>query len=669
VREVGSKNHLPAATICRRCPIGIGMSMRTLQQQIANGTAQQKPGEKTPEERLERLEEQYTDALEGSGMDPAHVQRVIDADGCFLHHALRAYRNAQVLIVPQAAYHSSLSEARDALGEPIPDIVIADEDLDLVTERYIINGAAIDSWRTEIQPYANDAGPHYTAADNAIRYVEQLKAERGENRKTIEKFLEFFQAVLKRELARDQKIAWYERAHWAHDGSGKVVAPLRAIVDLEQALRGLAKSESAGAAVVFADDGMHVATITPLGERMIQGNAILLDATIPDSTIAALRAAAAPPRDPEQIEIEGLELEPAKSGGKSGKSAGHGSDPARPHTRIERIDIIVTQHDQLLHLDGRSYGRGLRTAKGYAARLQRHQQHLLALVLSLQAAGTLEQWAILTQKIYVTDALCVALREHGIPEWWITERLGHWGKDDRAHNRWAGLHLIIQSLPHRSHDVLRQTWCTLRALDGRLPVEPSTEYRHETVCADLVQAVGRVRGIYSSPADPRKVIIAARISAELAAMLEGHGLRIQETRDNPLASQKSTYHDLSAPLRGVLERMEAEHKSPTVLEVARAVREAGCRASTQTVLDMLQMLLPATERGPKKLGYQHLPRVYLARLMRWTRETAEAVAQAAERAADAIGEQPLRGLASRLLTSLGSWLGWDPLPSAGLPPI
>lgn len=668
VRAVGSRNHIPAATICQRCPIGLAMGIKRLRQQIEEGTSPEVPAERTPEERLQRLELRYDAALDGSGMDPAFVGRVVNAGGCFLHRALPVYREANVLIIPQQAYNDSLSDSQDLVGTERPCVVVADENLDFARERYVVTGTRLDEWREAIQPLQQYGGPDYDRAREALRLIDLLRAERGTEARTVEKFRELCHE-LKRQLGSHNHTAWWESARWANDGSGKLIAPLRAICDLAAAL------EDRGA-VVYDDDGIHVTTLTPLGERLLAGNTILLDATISDSMVAALRASCDPRSagDPGQLSLEGIAPAPdAKRTGSTGTKGGKREAQARQPTRIDVLDIRVKQHVEICHLAGRSYGRGLKGSDNYTNRLRKTQQHLLAMILAARAAGTLEETAFLGQKCAIdSDEFRTGLRAHGIQQRWIDTNLGWWGKDDRAHNRWAGLNIVVQSLPWRSPAALRQAWAALRAFDPRLPDGPAAACGLELVAADLVQAIGRCRAVYADPSAPRRVVIAARVPMELTELLERHGLQIGETRANPLASERSEWYDLSKPIAAVLRKMAQDGRSATVLGIAREVRTAGHRASTETILRFLDAMVPANKRGAKKLGYCHLPRLYLAKILRWTHDMRQALDVQAEqtaRAANVIA-QPLQGYVRKLLRAIGSWLGWDPAPdAAGLPPV
>lgn len=667
VRACGAKNHIPAATICQRCPIGLAMEAKRLREQIADGTAKEIPGQPTPEERLDKLEDKRATAGEATGMKEEFIQRVVAAGGCFLYRALPVYREANVLIIPQQAFNDSLTDAVDELGDERPCVVIADENLELAKERFIINGARLDEWREAVQPLQQYAGPDYENAINAIRLIEQMKAEGGAETHTIKKFLELYETLSKQRTIKRRKTAWWEQARWAGDGSGKLVAPLRAVCDLGQALQG-----GRGSAVVFGDDGIHVTTWTPLGERLIAGNAVLLDATISDSTIAALRAACdldAAGTDPMQMSLDGILPTPA---GKKARNtrAQEEQRAVRQPTRIDVLDIQVPQHVSLMHLDGRSYGRGLRGSEGYENRLRKTRQHLLAMILAARAAGTLEQVAFLAQKCVVdSDDFRTGLRAHGIPKTWIEERLGWWGKHDRAHNMWAGLNIIIQSLPWRSPGALRQAWSTLRALDPTLPEEPPEGFGYETVCGDLVQAIGRARAIYADPADPIRVTIAARVPGELAQLLEQHGLTIGDTRENPLASRRTEFWDLAGLMRQALNRIAERQGSATVLAIAAEVRAAGGRVSNKTMTEFAELLIAPERRGPKKIGYASLTTRYQRALQRWLGLARASLERRADRVAqrDTVG---LRPLVRKLLVAIGAWLGWDPEPeSTGLPPV
>lgn len=665
VSAVGARGHLPSASVCRMCPIGIAMGIRRLEEAIEEGRAEY-VGQLSPQQQLEQRRGALDRALEGSRMDADTVDRIVEAGGCILHRAMPTYRAARVLLMTQQAYVDSIRVSED----DVPAVVIADEGLELARPRETITGAIIDEWRAQVRGAAIRTGRTYSDTDStyadvleALRLVDLMRVELGQQHSTLERFAA---QVKKLEERYDLSggTAWWERPEWAGDGSGKMIAPLRAICDLSSALSGHVTRTNRGGAVTFAPDGIRLTMLSPIGARIVEGDAILLDATVSDTMISALRAACARRtvvqrvRDakqdeagkPEQLQLEGVAAVSAQA---PAKNAAENEEPEtrtviRP-THIDLLDIEVQQHVRLLHVAGIAYSRGLRGAPNYDRRMTRSQRHFCAIREAQRLSG--RRSAILTSKCFVPESERDPAKTPADTGWF--------GAHDRAHNRWVGHDLIVHSLPWRSRDALQAAWDQVRAFDPRLPAEPPASFAAEVVGADLIQAIGRSRAIYADPADPVRVTILARVPAELAELLERAGLAIIETRRNPLFHGKQTWWDLSAPMLRVLHKMAAARRSPTIEALAEGVRAQGCRVSTETMMAFCGALVTPDERGAKKLGYKHLVNQYIARLLAWMRQARLTIERRAEAAVKAVGED-LRGLVRRALIGLGGWLGWDP---------
>ena len=477
--------------------------------------------------------------------------------------------------------------------------------------------------------------------------------------------------------------AWWERPEWAADGSGKIVAPLRAICDLHSALAGQTTRTNRGGAVTFGPDGIHLTMLSPIGARLVEGGAMLLDATISDTMIAALRAAAArfqvtepvkagkerTAEQPEQLALREVEAAPTAPTRRRKRVGKCGTDQPKTHTvirprGIDLLDIQVDQHCKVLHVTGIAYSRGLRGAPNYNRRMTRSQRHFGALRESGRMSG--RRLANLTSKCFIPQEERDPTRTPADTGWW--------GAHDRAHNRWIGHDLIIHSLPWRSHDALQAAWDQVRAFDPRLPPTPPESFAAEVVGADLIQAIGRSRAIYASSSDPIRVTILARMPGELTALLERAGLPVCESRDNPLLERAQTHHDIAPALMRLLHRFARERRSPTIQALAEGVRAEGMRVSTETLMEFCRLLVPPETRGPKKLGYGGaLVRRYIVALMGWMRRARLALEARAETAVRAVDDD-LRGLVRRTLIGLGGWLGWDPIGatsahSAAGPPL
>lgn len=679
VSAVGARGHLPSASVCRMCPIGIAMGIRRLKEAIEEGRAEY-VGQLSPQQQLEQRRGALDRALEGSRMDADTVDRIVDAGGCILHRAMPTYRATRVLLMTQQAYVDSIRVSED----DVPAIVIADEGLELAKPRETITGTIVDEWRTQVRGAAIRTGRMHTDTDStyadvleALRLVDLMRVELGQQHGTLERFGGQV-AKLKERYDLSSGTAWWERPEWSSDGSGRIVAPLRAICDLHSALSGHTTRTNRGGAVTFAPEGIRLTMLSPIGTRLVEGDAILLDATISDTMIAALRAAAArfqvvervpeagkekAAGQPEQMQLEGVEAAPARpekstpanSAGqrKSGRDETKTRTVSRPRG-IDLLDIEIVQHIRVLHVAGIAYSRGLRGAPNYDRRMTRSQRHFCAIREAQRLSG--RRSAILTSKCFVPRDEQDPMRTPADTGWW--------GAHDRAHNRWVGHDLIIHSLPWRSQDALQAEWDQVRAFDPRRPAEPPASFAAEVVGADLVQAIGRARAIYADPADPIRVTIMARVPAELAALLERAGLAIVETRKNPLFHGKRTHYDLAQPLLRLLEKMKAERNSPSIGALAAGLRAQRLRFSTETLTEFCRLLVTPDSRGAKKLGYG-VPLVnrYLAALLAWMRRARLTLERKAESAAKTVHED-LRGLVRRCLIGLGGWMGWDPRSAA-----
>lgn len=171
VSAVGARGHLPSASVCRMCPVGLGMSIKRLEEAIEDGRAEY-VGQLSPQQQLDRQRGALDRALEGSRMDADTVARIVEADGCIMHRAMPTYRAARVLLMTQQAYVDSIRVSED----DVPAVVIADEGLELAKARPTITGTIIDEWRAQVRGAAVRTGRTYTDPDHT--YADVLEALR-----------------------------------------------------------------------------------------------------------------------------------------------------------------------------------------------------------------------------------------------------------------------------------------------------------------------------------------------------------------------------------------------------------------------------------------------------------------------------------------------------------
>ena len=616
VRQVADRHHPPAAAYCRICPHGLRSEAEHA---------------KFPAHQYE-AHEKFLATCQRQGLDPAAVQPCK-----FLYEAMPEYLAAPVLVIPHQAY-------TDRLVRPEPDsppcAVIIDEGVPL-TRDISVTLSDIDAWRArvergEIHMLGRAPETEHPVIFRTFAALTTAIGERGKNLGTLAALRAALEEVAEKygdDLEHGATWAW-ERIRCAQDEDGRetgeIDAPLRALATIRAAIAG------DGAAATWGDDlVLRLTETTALGERLCEGGTVLMDATISGTTIAALRARA-----------------------------------ARSGRKIDLLEAQVRQHVEITSLTGRGYTRGRRTDPWHAEMTARHGRHVAAMIAAASAAraGTAQRkLAILTHQPIERDAAAQrAVEEHGGPV-----EIGHWGHDERAHNRWSGCDLLLAGLPWPSPAVIQMRWDRLRACDPTLPQTPPPEFSAKLVSADVVQAIGRSRAIYAAPDDPIRVIIAARITPELRAALEKYGLRVTDERCNPLAGRAP--RDKAALLRHLIaaaDRLrDADITSTARDTLERSCRQAGLRVSSETFRALIDGLVPPAERGGKR--YRDHTR-YLLLLIRRAREALRALRAGIRRTIDVVTEgmdATLRELAQRLLAGLGDLLGLTvPARDTGPPP-
>jgi len=604
VRQVADQHHPPAAEYCRICPHGL----RAAAEQAI-----------FPPQR-DKAHKEFLATCGRQGLDPTAVQPCK-----FLYEAMPAYLEAQVLILPYQAY-------TERLVRPNPDAppcaVILDEDIPLMRD-ITVTLSDIDQWRARVESGEIHMLGRATETDHplilaALATLTTAIGERGQNPDTLAGLHDAIDAVSEKygdTLEHGATWAW-ERIRWTYDESGRetgeIDAPLRALATIRAALAG------DGAAATWGDDlVLRLTETTPLAERVCGGDAVLLDATISDGHISALRARA-----------------------------------ARAGRKIDLLDVQARQRVEITYLSGVGYTRGRRSDPYHAEMKARHGLGVAAMMAAASAAraGTARRKLALLTQLPLEQSADV---RQAVEEWGGPVEIGHWGRDERAHNRWSGYDLILAGLPWPSPAVIQARWDQLRVLDPTLPVHPPAEYAAELVAADVVQAVGRARAIYAPVDDPIRVIIAARITPELREELDKYGLRITDERRNPLACRAP--RDEAAVLRFLIAELDrrlrdGDRSSTSRDALARALRAAGLHISTDAFDQLLTHLVPSEERGGKR---HRDPIRYMLLLVRRARAALRALDTSVARTINAATEgmvAALRPLVRRLLEGLGDWL-------------
>ena len=293
-------------------------------------------------------------------------------------------------------------------------------------------------------------------------------------------------------------------------------------------------------------EGGHIIAVTPgaLWTRIIQNGGVLLDAT-PSSRVRE-----------EVLAVDG-EV--------------HTIRAAQPH-------LHVIQYGPRLH------GRGGLTSGGLARE-------------GAAVRGLLD-----------ADSRAVCITHHPVAAAIDDARCGHWGRDDRAHNRWREApRLILRGLPLLSPAEQRRQYAADRAAlaavgvewaewDGaavggqtveingwkvrsaaRLPTEPQARaWLLDRVAGDVAQAIGRLRAVRR----------AELVTVEIYGMLPlvGHGIRIDEFRHEREGRAADGLRMRAAVAAGVLhlgEHLTRARLSDFVL------LHRGVRASNTTLDSML----------------------------------------------------------------------------------
>ena len=621
-REVAGQHHPLAASYCRICPHGL------LAASLSAAPA-----------KAAEAHETFSATCRRQAIDPMSVQPCQ-----FLYAAMPRYHKADVLVLPHQAYTPKLTRGEiDPFGgaEVKPCLVVIDEGVPL-TRALTVRLADIDKWAARTRDWGDrlhrgcDPQAVHPAIFRAFGFLTTAIGEHGRNPDTLAALRDALDAVSEKygdDLQHGGTWVW-EAVRWAQDDQGRetgeIDAPLRALETIRAALAGRSAAATWGALE------LRITAVTALGQHVCGGDTVLMDATVNDRTVAAIRTCA---------------------------QSSSCSD------RVSMLDVRVEQRAELALLAGRSYTRGLRTAPWYQGAKARNTGDLAAVLGAISVAHRDGQrlWGVITHKsLVLEDAVQRALQEFGGPV-----EIGYWGRDERAHNRWSGRNLLLLGLPWPSPTTTQEKWDQLRAFDPSLPSTPPTQFAAELVAADVAQAVGRSRAIYADPHDPIQVIIAAHMTPELRAALGKYGLRIAEERRNPLSGRAP--RDKAATLRVLVEVLDRWRRGGHITSTARdtlerACRQAGLRIASESFRGLLDELVPPTERGGKR--YRDQTR-YALLLIRRAREALRVLDTAVRRAVETVTQDmdtTIRPLAQRLLAGLGDLLGLQTSSTTGPPP-
>lgn len=582
VRAAGDQNHRPAHSVCRECPHGrkavyLGMG-----------------GGRTRDQREQR-EQAALRWFRAKGIDPS------DYTQCrFLYDGLRTVKDAPVIVAPAAAFSESLAYWIAPDGKKIQRLLIVDEAISpgrLVTvrmrhcERWIERMAEL---RDEAQRRAGASVLHGVALDSegaewwsrvaevatiGERVFRRLCSALADGAATID--TESMSALL-----RDA-----QRADAVHSG---VAAWERVVYDAQhnrygvplRALSALVKSAEAGLLrrLPTAVECFEPSPVLEWAAR--RGATVFMDATLPSWLRASINA----------------------WGGRT-------------------VSVIARQNICVERITGYSYPRGRPALSGYRAEAVAALHDVRA--AALQGARTGGAWACIVHQswlvyggeveyrtgdprtkaeIAAVEAAAIA-RDTGCAVGW-------WGAHDRGIDYWSGRNLRLFGLPLLGLDrdsegggSMAQAWALARAAaitagcalgdwpaeigpleqvagGPPLPADPRVRrWLIDRYAADLVQAIGRARGVNS--ARTIRVELWGGISnPEMDAALAEHGIDAEACWPNQVhrtqrGRPRRAEGDVRDWVRLAIDALAAggELGSGSVRVVAAQMRSMGLRAS------------------------------------------------------------------------------------------
>ena len=616
VRAAGERNQRPAMSVCRECPYG-----RAAEYRCGSQDREQRALQWFRSHRLDPMDYQSCD---------------------FLYNGLPRVKASPIIVAHAAAFSETLAMLKTD-GGSVQRLVIVDEAISpgkLVIagqksiEQWIKRIAAIKTraeadigkWRdipsmrdecetwqqiVDLCDVADDVYRQLSAA-LALRQAPDLSA---------------LQTLLSKTRRAEQihaGVAAWERVARAADGGDVYSIPLRALSALVASMRaGVAR------ALPTAIEFYEPSPILEWAKE--RGSVIFLDATMPHVMRAII----------DQL------------GG-----------------RVVRA--IAKQNLMLTRVTGCSYSRGIVKREGFAA-------HARAIWRDLETAAAQTSggaWAQIGHLAHVLHAGAEAYgidaeaeRKRGLTNADIAAQvasafqarhgvaLGWWGRHDRGHNLWSGLHLRIFGLPllgmqagddGEAGGSLISEWRLARAaaitagcdpagwpesvgeMDGvkgrpPLPIDPRVRgWLIDRYAGDLIQAIGRTRAARSSHVI-RVELWGGVDCVEMDQALGRHGLEVETRwpneihrteRGRPIGASAADMQAEAARMiaaggvtvRALVARLREQGKAADTTKAAAAVRAArACSKNTietplvfleQESKAVLRTVPPASKVGP-----------------------------------------------------------------------
>ena len=576
VRVAGERNQRPAMSICRECPHG-----RAAEYRCGN------------QEREQRALQWFR----AHGIDP------LDYQSCdFLYRGLPSVKASPVIVAHAAAFSESLAVLKTDAGS-VQRLIIVDESISL--GKLVIAGQkSIEQWIKRIAAIKTraeaDIGkwrdiPNMRDECETWQQIVDLCDVADDVYRRLSAALALRQApdlhALQRLLSETRRaeqihagVAAWERVARVADHGDTYSIPLRALAALVASMRaGVAR------ALPTAIEFFEPSPVLEWAKE--RGSVIFLDATMP----ATMRAI-----------IDQL-------GGRT-------------------VRAIAKQNLLLTRVTGCSYSRGIVGREGFAAHA-RAIWHDLETAAAQPSGGAWAQIGHLAHVLHagaeaygididverkrgLTNADIAALvaaefrARHGV-------EIGWWGRHDRGHNLWSGLHLRIFGLPllgmqagdeGEAGGSLVQEWRLARAaaivagcdpaawpeavgemdsVKGRppLPVDPRVRaWLVDRYAGDLVQAIGRTRAARS--AHVIRVELWGGVDCpEMDQALGRHGLEVEARWQNEVHRTERGRPRLGGQeaIQAAIEAVRVAGVRVTGRAVAGALRAAGAGASNDEI--------------------------------------------------------------------------------------
>ena len=578
VRAAGDQNHRPAHSVCRECPFG--------------RKSEYECGQQDREQRALKW-------FRSKGIDPD------DYLGCaFLYDGLPKVKAARVVVAPAAAFSESLAEFSRSDGQKIQRLVIVDESIEpgkLIQVRM----RDCETWikrmaelREEARRRAGESIIHGVALDSdgaawwariaelaviGERVFRRLGAALADGTAAIDTtdLGALLRDARRADAVRSGVAAW-ERVVF-DPKTDRYLMPLRA-------LSSLVKSAAAGLLRRLPTAVECYESSPALEWAARRGSTVFMDATLPSWLGASIEA----------------------WGGRT-------------------VGVIARQHIIVERIIGHSYPRGRPARAGYRAEAVAAMRDVRS--AALQGVRTGGAWASIVHQSWLVYGGAVEYRtddarrksEIAAAEATAIARdtgcaVGWWGAHDRGIDHWSGRHLRIFGLPLLGLDCsaegggsMAQAWALARAAavtagcdaadwpaaigplepaagGPPLPAEPRVRaWLIDRYSADLVQAIGRARGV-NSDRTIRIELWGGITTSEMDQALTQHGIEIEACWPNVVhRTQRGRPRRAEADVRNGVRLATAalaaggELGSCSVREVAARMRSMGLRASNAAI--------------------------------------------------------------------------------------